>query len=165
MSVKNTVCDDTLGVKIERHTWLNTILGMLDNSFSLQEEELYQVTTAVRSMLEALGIPERGEPEVVSSALLLEAEGSTWSQVLHGPRNAGVPSYPRAVNGRDTTVTLEAWRQALLSMITSAYPSLDNDEILLAASTFDDILLSLGVPERVAYYIPNEVVRAHLSGA
>jgi hypothetical protein len=165
MSVKNTVCDDTLGVKIERHTWLNTILGMLDNSFSLQEEELYQVTTAVRSMLEALGIPERGEPDVVSSALLLEAEGSTWSQVLHGPRNAGVPSYPRAVNGRDTTVTLEAWRQALLSMITSAYPSLDNDEILLAASTFDDILLSLGVPERVAYYIPNEVVRAHLSGA
>ena len=123
------------------------------------------MTTAVRRMLEALGIPERGEPDVISSALLLEAEGSTWSQVLHGPRDAGVSSYPRAANGKDITVTLEASRQALLSMLTSAYPDLDNDEVMLAASTFDDVLLSLGVPERVAYYIPNEVVRAHLSGA
>lgn len=138
---------------------------MLDNSFSLQEEELYQIAISLRGMLEALSIPDRGEPAVVSAPLLLEHEGGAWAQALHGPRDAGVPSYPRAASGRDTTVTLEAWRQALLSMITSAYPDLDDSEIMLAASTLDEVLLSLGVPERVAYYIPNEVVRAHLSGA
>ena len=138
---------------------------MLDNSFSLQEEELYMVTSAVRELLGSLNIPERGEPDVISAPLLLEAEGGAWSQALHGPRDAGVPSYPRAAEKRDQKVTLEAWRQALLSIVTSAYPDLDDSEIMLAASTFDEILLSLGVPERVAYYIPNEVVRAHLSGA
>lgn len=138
---------------------------MLDNSFSLEEEELYQVAATLRHMLESLGIPDRGDPVVVSAALLLEHEGGAWAQSLHGPRDAGVPSYPRVANGRDTKVTLEAWRQALLSMITSAYPDLDDSEVMLAASVLDGVLLSLGVPERVAYYIPNEVVRAHLSGA
>jgi hypothetical protein len=152
-------------MKAERHTWLNTILGTLDASFALSDEELYHSTIIVKRMLERLCIPERGDPDMLPSSLALEAEAGVFSAQLNGPRNAGVQRVVRGVTESDTVVTLEAWRQALLSLITTAYPDLEPTERLFVVQTIDELLLALGVPERAASFIPDTVVRAHLSGA
>jgi hypothetical protein len=62
-------------------------------------------------------------------------------------------------------VTLEAWRQAILSLLNIAYPDLEPVEVVWATQTVDELLLGLGVPGRAAAFFPDEVVRAHKTGA
>lgn len=152
-------------VKIERHTWINTIVGVLDTAFSLSEEELYLTTVIVRRLLEGLRIPERGEPHTIPAAVAQEALAGVFSTLLNSPRGVGLVREPRPIEEGDTVVTLEAWRQAVLGLITSAYPDLQPLEIVWATTTIDELLLGLGIPARAAAFFPDEVVRAHNTGA
>lgn len=151
--------------EIERHTWLNSIVGMLDTAFQLTDEELFFTSQIVKRLLEALLIPERGQPAQIPAVVASEAESGVLSEQINGVRSAGVPRLIRAVTRQDAVVTLEAWRQALLSLLTGAYPDLEPLEIAVATQILDELLVALGLPDRAALYFPDEVVRAHLSGA
>jgi hypothetical protein len=50
-------------------------------------------------------------------------------------------------------------------MLITAYPEMDAAERLTAAKVFEDVLTALGVPNRVAAFLPDDVIRAHLSGS
>lgn len=150
---------------IRRHTWVNTIVGILDGAFSLNDEERFFTQDIVRRLLEALRIPDRARPEQVPAAVALEAEAGLYSVQLYEPRDAGVVRHARVARPGDTVVTVEAWRQALVNLITDAYPRLDPLEVIAATKVFDDLLVALGVPTRAAAYFPDDVVRAHCQGA
>jgi hypothetical protein len=45
----------------------------------------------------------------------------------------------------------------MLSMLTNAYPELDPTERLLAAKTFDEALVGIGVPHRAPTHAPEAV--------
>ena len=153
-------------MKVERHTWLNTLVGILDAAFSLSEEELYFTTVIVKQLLEGLRIPERGGAgSIVPTAVAQEAHAGVFSTLVNTSRDAGLFKEPRGVEAGDTIVTLEAWRQALLGLITTGFPDLEPVEVVWATSTIDELLLGLGVPNRAAAYFPAEVVRAHTTGA
>lgn len=141
-------------------------MGILDSAFALSEEELYFTTVIVKKLLEGLRIPERsGEGAVVPTAVAQEAHAGVFSTLVNSPRDAGFFKEARGVASGDTVVTLEAWRQALLGLITTGFPDLEPVEVVWATSTIDDLLLGLGVPNRAAAFFPDEVVRAHTTGA
>lgn len=150
---------------IGRHTWVNTIVGILDGAFALTDEERFFTQDIVRKLLAALRIPERGRPEQLPAAVASEAEAGLYTLSLYEPRDAGVVRHPRTVRPGDTVVTLEAWRQALVTLLADGYPDLDAFEVVMATKTFDDLLVALGVPSRAAAFLPEDVVRAHLQGA
>lgn len=149
---------------MQRHTWLNTIVGILDSSFYLTDEELFFTSDIVRRLLEALNIPERGRPSELPVAVALEASTHLYSMQISGGRQLGAGRPGRVTNSHDTVVTLEAWRQALMTLITTSY-DLDGLETLAVTKVLDDLLVALGVPGRAAAYMPDDVVRAHLDGA
>lgn len=155
----------TLMSEIERHTWLNTIVGIIDSAFALSDEEMYFTTVIVRKLLEGLRIPERHPADILPIAVTQEACAGVFSTQLHAHRAAGVSRIARAVASDDTVVTLEAWRQAIMTLILVSYPDLDPMERMWATGTVDELLLALGVPARAAAFFPDEVVRAHASGA
>jgi hypothetical protein len=146
-----------------RHAWLNTIVGMLDAAFILTDEELFFTQQIVRELLIALRIPSRGAPINVPTPLAAELNGSFWSVQLTSPgRDNTMLRRPRATQPFDTTVTLEAWRNTMVTLLVSAYPDLTPLEQLAATKVFDDLLAALGVPARAARFVPVDVVRAHL---
>lgn len=149
--------------QVGRHTWVNTFVGILDVAFALSEEERYHTQDTITRLLEALRIPERGIPAQLPAAVALEASSGMFSRQLYEPRDAGVVRYPHASN--TSPVTLEAWRQALLNLFRDAYPDMHGAEVVVATSVLNDLLMALGLPMRSASYLPEEVVRAHISGA
>lgn len=148
---------------VQRHHWLNTIVGILDSAFYLSEVEQLQVIGYVRRLLEALHIPERSVPRVVPAPVALEAASKFYTVVLAGPRVSGIERRVRPVGSGDMVVSVEAWRDALLGLIQTAYPDLLPEEKVVAGTVLTEILLGLGVPQRAAAFFPEEVVRAYLA--
>lgn len=147
----------------ERHHWLNTIVGILDAAFYLSDAEELQVISYVRRLLEGLRIPERGVARVLPAPVALEVASSLYTIALAGPRNSGVPRRVRRASSGDMVVSVDSWRDALLGLLTAAYPDLHPEERLVAGTVLTEILLGLGVPERAAAFFPEEVVRAYLA--
>ena len=150
-------------LSIHRSTWVNTLVGLIDSSFLLTEPELFFCTEAIVQLLNQLQIPQRSTPLALPSALVLELEASMFSNQIHGPRDAGVQRVSREATAGDVVVSLQVWRQTLLNNLTTAYPDLNPFERMMAAKVFDDLLSGIGVPDRVAQYLPDDVVRAHLN--
>jgi len=148
-------------VKVERHHWLNTMIGILDAAFHLTEVEQAHLIAIFKEMLAAVRIPERGEPEELPAALALEVTSSFFTISLAGPRDSGIDRPVRAATKNDIVVSLEAWRSALAGMITVAYPDLLPTERLLVDKVITDVLAGIGVPQRAAEYLPGDVVRTH----
>lgn len=147
---------------IARHVWLNTFVGIIDTAFVLTDEEQYFCQVIVRQLLSSLHIPERGPAVIIPSPVLAELDSNTWSiQISEGRDNLDLHR-PRLVERTDTVVSLEAWRDALTGMLTSAYPDLQPVERVAITQVFDDLLAALGVPNRAARFLPGDVVRAHL---
>lgn len=145
----------------ERHHWLNTIVGLLDAAFRLTDEEQFFTFDIVARLLDSLDIPFRSEPDELPSAVLLEVSSSMFSVQLSSPRDSGLARPVRQVSHGDMVVSVEAWRNALLGLLTTAYPDLDPTERMVAAKVFDDLLVAIGVPHRAAVFFPDEVVRAY----
>lgn len=146
--------------RVERHHWLNTIVGVLDGAFLLSEEEQFQVISIVRRLLEALRIPERGNPHSLPAAVALEAASGFYTVQLTHARSAGAVRAVRPVSSGDMVVSAESWRDALVGMITGAYPDLAPEERLVTSKVMADLLAALGVPDRAAAFFPDTVVRA-----
>lgn len=147
---------------IPRHVWLNTYVGILDAAFVLTDEETYFCQVIVRHLLQTVRVPERGPSAIVPSPVLAELDSSTWSTQLTEGRDNLDLHRPRLVQHTDTVVSLEAWRDALGGMLTSAYPDFEAVERVIVTQVFDDLLTALGVPDRAARFLPGDVVRAHL---
>jgi hypothetical protein len=81
------------------------------------------------------------------------------------PQDAGRKRRPRKVSQGDLVASVEAWRDVLLRMLLIAYPDMDAAERLTAARVFEEVLTALGIPNRAAMFLPDDVVRAHLSGS
>jgi hypothetical protein len=142
---------------------LNTFVGLVDAAFVLTDEEVFFSQQIVRKLLDALHIPERGEPANIPTPLVAELDTQFWSLQLNGPgRDNADLRRPRAASPDDTVVTLEAWRNMLVNMLVGAYPDLDALEVVAATKVFDDLLVALGVPARAARFFPVDVVREHL---
>jgi len=148
--------------RVERHHWLNTIVGILDQAFYLTDEEQFYVIDIVKRMLESLSIPERGEPVVIPNQLALEMSSSLYSTQLAGPRRSGVTRPIRATNHADMVVSLNAWVDSLLTMLTTAYPDLSPTERMVTAKVLSDLLDAIGVPDRAAAFFPDDVIRSAL---
>jgi hypothetical protein len=146
---------------LQRHHWLNTIVGILDAAFHLSEEEQFQVITVVRQMLEALRIPDRGAAHSLPAPVALELASGYYTIQLSHARNSGALRPVRQARSSDMVVSAEAWRDSIVGMITSAYPELAPEEHLFCAKIVADLLAALGVPERAAAFFPDTVVRAY----
>jgi hypothetical protein len=145
----------------QRHHWLNTIVGILDAAFHLSEEEQFQVITVVRQVLEALRIPERGAAHSLPAPVALEIASAYYTVQLSHARNSGAVRPVRQAQAGDMVVSAEAWRDAIVGMISSAYPDLAPEERLFTAKVVADLLAALGVPYRAAAFFPDAVVRAY----
>lgn len=148
----------------ERHHWVNTIVGVLDSAFHLTEEEQFFTLEIVGRMLEVLRIPERSRPSRLPAPVAMEVRSSFFTLALHSPRDTGLPRPVRAASATDVVATIDAWRHALLAMISSAYPDLAPLERVQTAKVIDDLLRAIGVPGRAAAHFPEEVIHATHAG-
>ena len=147
-------------MKIQRHHWLNTYLGILDSVFFLSEEEQYHTIKIISSLLEAIKIPERGTPVLIPASVAVEAKNSYYSISLDARQKSNFERHPRILDNGDLMVSIDAWRDSLLNMLTTAYPELEPEEKILCAKIFTELLVALGLPNRAAAYFPDDVVRA-----
>lgn len=144
---------------VERHHWINTIVGTLDQAFHLTDEEQFYSIDIVSRLLRSLDIPERSEPSVLPTPLVLEMSSQIYSTQLAGPRVSGIIRPIRQTNPDDIVVSIEAWVAALLAMFTTAYPDLTPTERIVTAKVLTDLLDGIGVPDRAAVFFPDNVVR------
>jgi len=144
---------------VERHHWLNTLVGILDQAFNLTDEEQVYVIDIVNRLLEGLAIPERGEPALLPPQLVLEMSSGVYSTKIAGPRSSGVVRPIRATSARDMVVSIQAWVESLLGLLLTAYPDLTPVERIVAAKVFSDLLDGIGVPDRAAAFFPDDVIR------
>ena len=99
---------------------------------------------------------------MIPNQLALELSSSLYSTQLAGPRRSGVVRPIRATNHTDMVVSMNAWVDALLSMLTTAYPDLTPTECMVTAKVLSDLLDAIGVPDRAAAFFPDDVIRSAL---
>ena len=146
--------------KVARHHWLNTIVGTLDSALVLDGEEQVFVITTVSKLLDDLNIPKRLPcPSFLRADLALEVESGYFSTSALGAQSDLQPR--RQLNGTDVAVSLDAWRTSLVGLFTSAYPDMAPSEKVHCDSQITYILEALGVPERLARFLPDDVMRAY----
>ena len=146
--------------RVERHHWLTTYVGILDGAFFLSEEEMYAVSDIVRKLLLLLDVPDRSEPTHLPLPVVQEVSAQYYTVALES-RDYGVTRTVRPVTDEDCAVSLEAWREALVGLLTTAYPDLTVEETLLVTKVFTDLLANIGVPHRAAAFHPHLVINAH----
>jgi hypothetical protein len=142
----------------ERHHWIATIVGILDQAFHLTDDEQVFALGFVDRFLESLRIPDRADPSALPVSLVLEMSAGIYSEQLSSSASSS-PRRVRHVGPGDVVVSLETWREAMLSLIVSAYPELSPPERLMAAKMLADLLDAIGVPDRAAAFVPDDVVR------
>mgnify|MGYP007114255237 CR=1 FL=1 len=143
----------------ERHHWLNTIVGILDQAFHLTSEEQMYVIAAVDSILETLRIPDRSDCVVLPAPLALEIANKHFSNQMEGPLISGVCRPIRLAGTSDIVVSIETWREALVLLLTTAHEDITPVERMVTARAFVEILDAIGVPDRAAAFFPDDVVR------
>lgn len=145
----------------QRHHWLSTFVGVLDEAFHLSEEEQFAVADIVSRLLRQLHIPDRGVPQIVPIPLAQEVYASLYSQQLESRRRARLNPRTRRIDPHDCVASLEAWRSPLVDMVATAYPDLAAEERLLLTKITTDLLAAIGVPTRAASHFPDAVLNAH----
>jgi hypothetical protein len=143
----------------ERHHWINTIVGLLDQAFNLTDDEQVFAIGFVDKIMSLVRIPDRGDPVELPVPVVLEVSAGIYTTQLSSARENGLLRPVRPVRKGDVYVSAETWVEALLSMLTVAYPDMDPTERLLAAKAFRDLLDAVGVPDRAAAFLPDDVVR------
>lgn len=160
------VCGDTgfmdivpIRVVPEQHHWINTIVGLLDQAFSLTDDEQVFAIGFVNKLLNFIQVPDRGDPAALPIPVVLEVSAHVYSTQLGSARDLDLVRPIRAVRQGDVQVSVETWVEALLSLVLTAYPDLSPAERLVTAKSFRDLLDSIGVPDRAASFLPDDVVR------
>lgn len=139
---------------------MNALVGVLDAAFWLTDEEQFETARIVGGLLDWLNVPGRGSAVELPPSVASEVASGQFAVVLNSHRDSGVRRVPRYAHERDVVVSVDAWRYALMNMLTVAYPDLSPTEVVGATKVLDDLLAALGLPERVAHCFPDEVIRA-----
>lgn len=144
-------------LQVERHHWVSMFVGTLHAAFHLTDEEQVLALSVVNQLMEFLDVPGRGEEQELPMQLVLEVTAGFYTALLEAPAEShrGEPA-----GEHDHVVPLETWRSAFLRQLSTAYPDLSPVEQVAARKVFDDLLLSLGVPDRRPSNLPANVVRA-----
>lgn len=145
----------------ERHDWLNALVGTLDIAFHLTDDEQYLVASIVRQLLDGLNIPDRGDPQVLPTAVALEAAAHIYSEQLGVGRDHGLARTVRAAQQLDVVASLATWREALLGMLLTGYPDITGVERAIALKIIAELLVGIGVPDRAAAVYPDDVIRLY----
>lgn len=145
---------------VERHHWVNTVVGFIDSVWNLSAEELAPTIRVVRALLERLNVPERGEPAEIPAVLALEVDGGFYNAQLNAVYDSGQARPVRQLGPRDIQYPVEVWCASLTNIFTAAYPDLDPIERVYLTKAFLELLTSLGIPTRAPVYIPEDVARA-----
>lgn len=148
-----------LRVVPERHHWINTIVGLLDQAFNLTDDEQVFAIGFVNKLLDFIQIPDRGDPVALPIPVVLEVSAQVYTTQLDSARGLDLVRPVRAVRQGDVQVSVETWVEALLSLVLTAYPEFSPAERLITAKSFRDLLDSIGVPDRAASFLPDDVVR------
>lgn len=148
-----------LRVVPERHHWINTIVGLLDQAFNLTDDEQVFAIGFVDKLLDMVHIPDRGDPASLPIPVVLEVSAQVYTNQLASARELGVVRPVRSVRAGDVQVSTETWVEALLSLLVNAYPELAPAERLVVAKSIRDLLDAIGVPDRAASFLPDDVVR------
>jgi hypothetical protein len=143
----------------ERHHWINTIVGILDQAFHLTDDEQVFAFGYVNQVLELLHIPDRSDPATLPVPLALEVSAGVYTTQLATARESDMVRIVRAVRNGDVVVSTEAWVESLMGLIMAAYPDMEPAQRFTAARYFRDLLDALGVPDRAAGFLPDDVVR------
>lgn len=154
-----TAANRSARTRIERHHWLNTIVGVIDAAWNLTAEEQFHAIRIVSGVLQQMLIPDRGEPREVPIPLALEVGGGFYSAQLTSTLDSGIERSVRPLRAGDQTVPLDVWRDALVGLVTTSYPDLEPLERVWLTRAFDDLLAALGVTERAPVFLPEDVVR------
>lgn len=142
---------------VQRHHWLNAIVGYLDDAFALTEAEKLTAVAMLSDLLDFLQIPERGEPSARPPMLDAELAGQLYSRRLLTER----PSRPsRPVQAGDHVVPAQAWRNTIAAALQTGYPDLGPLDRIAIARTLDPLLEALGVPNRACRFLPHDTVIA-----
>jgi hypothetical protein len=144
----------------ERYHWINTIVGILDQAYHLNDTEQVRVIEIVNGLLEGLNVPDRSDPVVIPAPLAHEVATGTYAAQLAAPRENGLIYTARTVEGNDIVVSIEAWCEALIDLLVTAYPDLSPVERFASAKILSDLLNAIGLPDRAASFFPDDVVRA-----
>lgn len=145
----------------QRHHWLNSTVGILDEAFTLTQEEQYAVATIVRKLLDTLRIPDRGLTGDLPLAVVQEMHNNYYADMLDAANSNTSVRRPRPAMSTDAVMELEPWRAALEEMYLVSYPDLIAEERLILRKTFTDLLAALGVPNRAAEHFPTLVITAY----
>lgn len=148
-------------VSIERHHWINTVVGVIDAAWHLTDEEQFDVIRIVSTVVRQLNIPERGEPAELPVPLVLEVGAGFYANQITSTLDSGIARPIRALHTGDQTVPVEIWAQSIVSLFTTAYPDLDGVERMYLTKSFVDLLAAIGVAERAPVFLPADVVRIY----
>ena len=150
--------------KLSSHHWVNMYLGILDGVFSLSEREQHDIIKEIKSLLDKLDVNNRKEPLELPAPVALELKAGFYTNLLKLTSNEK-RAYRNTGEQNNFEVSVEAWRDPFINWLILAYPDLDSEDRILAAKSFEAVLINIGVPDRVPYYLPDDVIRAHLSGS
>lgn len=145
---------------MQRHHWVNTVLGFLDATWHLTDSEMVQVSRIVSNLLDVLNIPDRGAPSKLPMPLMMEAAGGFYSSQVNSVAASSSQKPVRAITSGDVTFEPDIWRAAISELFTTAYPDLDGYERLFLDRTIGDLLDALGIDTRAAQFISEDVARA-----
>ena len=148
-------------MNIQRHHWVNTIVGILDGAFYLTYDEQTSVSTIVTGLFRKLNIPERGRVHTIPLNVSAEVLSGHYSEALAGSRALKGARIPKRTTPEMCNVSVEAWRAALETMIISAYPDLMPAERIFLAKVLTDLLKAIGVPYRASAFFPDAVIKMH----
>lgn len=143
----------------ERHDWVNTFVGILDQAFHLTDDEQYFSSDYLTKVLAVLRIPDRGDPVTLPISVLLELTAQVYSTQLASSRTNQYLRPVRAAATNDIVVSIEAWTEAFIAMLHTAYDDLLPEERMMAARLFTDLFVAIGAPDRAASFLPDDVVR------
>lgn len=141
-----------------RADWINTLVGVIDAAFHLHPEEQRAAAAIVGQTLDFLNIPDRGVPRELPATVASEVLRGHYSRSLHGGVAEGSARVVRHVTAADHRASVDSWREALVQMLTIAYPDLDGTEQIGVHRAVNDLLLGIGVPDRAPTTLPDAVV-------
>ena len=177
-SILDTMADET-EQKVERHHWVNTILGTLSTAFSLTDKEEYNILLRVGRLLDLLRIPERGPIATMRADLATEVVSGYFTDITNPWRNPDAISDDaldetnssiRIAAKTDIHVPLRLWLTALTGLFTTSYSDFSPGELEDIRRELTYILEGLGLhdegdanpekPIRVTNYLTEDVMRS-----
>jgi hypothetical protein len=147
--------------EVKRHHWLNTIVGIIDSAFRLSPMEQIGTLDIVNKLLKKVNIPERSVASDLPAPVSFEIASGIFSNQLASARNITSNPDSLPVSEGDMVISAEAWRDALAGLLFTSYPDLDARERLIINIGFTDLLDSLGIPARKAFFFPQTVITAY----